>query len=303
MELKLGKLKPVIDHRTIPLRAVLKAELLPELPLIYDNHEVHDIVDNFMYANNEHGCCVISSRGHHTLVFEGFEQGEQIEITDQEIKDEYFEQTGGPDRGLVLLTSIKDWRNDGWPVGGRNYTIYAFASVDWPDHDEVKHCIHLLGGVNLGMKIYQADLDQFNAGEGWHLTDNNGSFKGRHGVYGFKYRDMNNGEEWVKYPESSKVVSYSQDGVWVMTWGRKQFMTWDFFDARIDEAYGIVDNKNKWMQDTSPVDVVKFEGYLKKITEGNEAPNPCPIAQGIVQRLNAASKKFNRHSRFKTFRG
>ena len=80
-------------------------------------------------------------------------------------------------------------------------------------------------------------------------------------------------------------------------------MTWDFFDARIDEAYGIVDNKNKWMQDTSPVDVVKFEGYLQKITEGNEPTNPCPIAQGIVGGLNAASKKFNRHSRFKTFRG
>jgi hypothetical protein len=250
---------------------------LPELPLVYDNHEVYGIVDDFMFANDEHGCCVISSRGHHTLVFEGYEQEKQIEITDQEIKDEYFEQTGGRDTGLILLTSINDWRNDGWPVGGRNYTIYAFASVDWLDHDEVKHCIHLLGGVNLGMKVYQTDLDQFDAGEGWHLTGSNGQFKGRHGIYAYRYRDINNGIESVQYPDSSKVVSYSQDGVWVMTWGKGQFMTWDFFDARIDEAYGIVDNRNKWMGDDSPVDVKRLDAYLQKITEGRGGNSGCAI--------------------------
>jgi len=276
MDYKFGKLPPVIDHRTIPLRAVLRAELLPELPLTYDNHEVYDVIDNFMFANDQYGDCVKASRAHQTLVFEAFEQGKQIEITDQEVIDEYFKETGGRDSGLILLTSIKDWRNDGWPVGGRNYTIYAFASVDWLDHEEVKQCIHLLGGVNLGMKVYQTDLDQFNANEGWHLTDNNGAFKGRHGIYACKYRDLHNGIEWTKYPEASKIVSYSQDGVWVMTWGRKQFMDWAFFDARIDEAYGIVDNRNKWLGD-SPVDVQKLDAYLQEITEGRGENSGCAI--------------------------
>ena len=305
MELKLGKLPPVIDHRTIPLRAILRTEQLPELPLVYDLHEVHNIVDNFVFRNageDALGNCVKASRAHQTLVFEGFEQGKQIEITDQEVVDEYFKETGGRDTGLILLASIKDWRNDGWPVGGKNYKIYSFASVDWLDHDEVKHCIHLLGGVNLGMKVYQTDLDQFNAGEGWHLTNNNGSFKGRHGIYAFRYRDIDNGIESVKYPDSSKVVSYSQDGVWVMTWGRGQFMTWDFFDARIDEAYGIVDNRNKWMGDDSPLDVEELDAWLKKITEGNEEYNPCPFAQSITGALNRLARKLRRQSRFRTYR-
>jgi hypothetical protein len=277
MELKLGKLPPVIDHRTIPLRAVLRTELLPELPLTYDIDEVLDIEDDFVFNNSKYGDCVIASRAHQTLRFEKYEQGVQIPITDQEVVDEYFDQTGGADRGLILLTSIKDWRNDGWPVGGRNYTIYAFASVDWLDHDEVKHCIHLLNGVNFGMKVFQTDLDQFNAGEGWHLTDNSGYLKGRHGVYACKYRDINNGIESVEYPGSSKVVSYSQDGVWAMTWGRKQFMTWDFWDARVDEAYGIVDNKNKWLGDDSPVDVQKLDAYLQEITKGRGENSGCAI--------------------------
>ena len=277
MELKLGKLPPVIDHRTIPLRLIIRAELLPELPSVYDNHEVYNVVDDFMFANDVYGDCVKASRAHQTLVFEAFEQGKQIEITDKEVVDEYFKETGGRDTGLILLTSIKDWRNDGWPIGGRNYTIYAFASVDWFDHDEVKHCIHLLNGVNFGMKVYQTDLDQFKAGEGWHLTGSDGAFKGRHGVYACKYRDIDNGEEWAKYHNSSKVVSYSLDGVWAMTWGRKQFMTWDFWDARVDEAYGIVDNKNKWMGDDSPVDVQKLDAYLQEITKGRGENSGCAI--------------------------
>lgn len=302
MELKLGKLPPVIDHRTIPLRAVLRAELLPELPAVYDIDEVlGGIDDNFVFNNSKYGDCVIAARAHQTLRFEKYEQGIQIPISDDEVVGEYFEQTGGRDTGLILLTSIKDWRNDGWEVGGKNYTIYAFASVDWPDHEEVKHCIHLLGGVNFGMRVYQTDMDQFHAGEGWHLTDDNGAFKGRHGVYACQYRDINNGIESVKYPDSSKVVSYSQDGVWAMTWGRKQFMTWDFWDARVDEAYGIVDNKNKWQPD-SALDVEKLDAYLQEITAGNEEPNLCPIANGIVKGLNTMSMGLGRHSRFRTYR-
>ena len=96
-------------------------------------------------------------------------------------------------------------------------------------------------------------------------------------MYGCQYRDTANGTEWTKYPESSKVISYSQDGVWCMTWGRKQFMTWDFWDARVDECYAIVDNKNDWMGDDSPVDVDKLDAYLEEITgqKEDEPPSGC----------------------------
>ena len=254
-EFKLGKLPAKPDKRTITLSSILREELLPPLPLYYDNQEVLNVDDDFMFANDQYGDCVKAARAHQTLVFEAYEQKKQILITDQEVVDEYFRETGGPDSGLVLLYSLKDWHNDGWIAGGEHYTIYAFASVDWKDHDQVKHCIHLLGGVNFGMKVYQNDMDQFNTNKPWRLTGDNGAYKGGHGVY-------------------LHVYGTDKTGIVCTTWGRQQRMSWEFWDARVDEAYGIVDNRNAWMATSSPVDVQKLDGYLKEITTNGQDPKP-----------------------------
>jgi hypothetical protein len=270
MEIKLGKLPAKDDKRTIKLSSILRKKLLPELPEAFSVDEsVGGIKDDHMFANNQYGDCVIAARAHQTLRFEKYETGVQPEITDQEVIDEYLEQTGGADVGLYLLESLKDWKNDGWPVGGRDYTIYAFASVNWKNHDEVKHCIHLLGGVNFGMLVYQTDIDQFNAGKSWELTGYDGFLQGGHGVY---------------------LYEYDADGLTCMTWGVRQRMTWDFWDARIDEAYGIVDNRDDWVPN-SALDVEKLDGYLAEITgDVEEEQSECPFANILVKGFNKASK-------------
>lgn len=259
MEFIPGKLKPKIDDRTIRLSSIIRKELLPPLPEYYDLDEALGGIDNNrMFLNDLYGCCVISARAHQTFRFEKFEQGTQIEIADQEVKDQYFKETGGGDWGLILLNSLKSWRKEGWPIGDWIYNIYAFASVDWKDHDEVKHCIHLLGGVNFGMRVYQKDMDQFNAGEPWELTGDNGNYLGGHGVYLHDF-------------------GYDADGITCTTWGQRQVMSWPFWDNRIDEAYGIVDNRNDWMGNDSPVDVIKLDGYLKEIAGNGVEPPGCTL--------------------------
>jgi hypothetical protein len=115
------------------------------------------------------------------------------------------------------------------------------------------------------MYVYQKDIDQFKAGEAWSLTGSDGEYKGGHGVY---------------------LCGYDEDGLTCMTWGKKQRMTWDFWDARIDEAYGIVDNRDEWLGEDSPVDVEKLDAYLQEITEGRGEGSTCPVANGIVWILN-----------------
>lgn len=264
---RLGKLPPKIDGRTIKLSSILRYKLLPDLPTEYNlDAALGGIEDNFMYGNDEYGNCVIAARGHQTLRFEKFEEGAQPPITDQEVIDQYLKETGGLDMGLVLLNSLKEWRTNGWLAGGKLYNIYAFASVDRFDHDEVKHCIHLLGGVNYGFRVYQAAIDQFDAGEAWDTVANQGSYLGGHGVYLYRF---------------GRVESVNKLGPVCMTWGKRQQMTWDFWDEHTDEAYGIVDNRNAWLED-SPVDVEKLDGYLREITAGNEQPSPCPLARAYV---------------------
>jgi len=309
MEIKFGKLPPIIDKRTIKLSSIIRKKLLPDLPVSYDIDDVLGVEDNFMYGNDTYGDCVKAARAHQTLRFEKYEQGIQPVITDKEVIDDYLEESGGYDIGLYLLQSLKDWRNKGWLIGGKVYTIHAFASVDWKNHDEVKHCIHLLNGINFGMLVYSKDIEQFEAGEGWHLTGNDGYLRGGHGVYGCKYRDsetiklagllaeqakLNGGKTWLPRPD---IVGYTENGLWCMTWGVKQFMTWDFWDARVDEAYGIVDNRDAWLEH-SPIDVVLLDSYLKEIAGDYVEPSNCKISKAIVWVLNKGWKFLRRKSRF-----
>jgi hypothetical protein len=278
MTLRLGKLPARIDNRTIPLKAIIRKKLLPPLPEAYDLHEAWQVQDNFMFLNDVYGDCVKAARAHQTLVLETIEQGKQIDITDQEVEREYFHETGGPDTGLYLLNSIKDWRNRGWPIGDRNYTIYAFASANWRDHEQVKHCIHLLGGVNFGMMVFTRDIQQFEAGQPWTLTPFAGTFEGGHGVY---------------------LCGYGPEGVTCTTWGRRQRMSWDFWDARVDEAYAVVDNRDDWVGN-SPIDVTKLDAYLKEITHGEIEPSTCPFANAVCWGLDKAFALAGRKSRFKS---
>lgn len=269
-----GKRPARIDNRTIKLKNILRLKLLPDLPETYDLHKVLGVADNFMFGNDRYGDCVKAAQAHQILVAEKSEQGIQIAITDQEVIDAYLAETGGGDNGLYLLDSLKVWRNEGFPIGGKLYKIYAFASVEWKDHDEVKHCIHLLGGVNFGMEVYSKDMEQFKAGKVWEITSNSGLYQGGHGVY---------------LPAYITITGYNEVGPVCVTWGKRQQMTWEFWDVRVDEAYGIVDNRDDWLED-SPVDVKKLDGYLQEITEGNAEPSSCPIANLIVSGLNKTAE-------------
>lgn len=278
MTIRFGKLPPKIDRRTIKLSSILRKELLPALPDYYNIDKYLNIQDNFMFANDIYGDCVIAARAHQTLRFETYEQGIQPHISDEEVIKQYLKETGGEDRGLILLLSLVRWRSNGWVVGGKTYNIHAFASVDWKNHDEVKHCIHLLGGVNFGMDVYSTDIEQFDNNEIWELTPSSGEYLGGHGVYTYAY-------------------GYDGEGLLCMTWGKKQKMTWDFWDARVDEAYGIVDNRDEWL-DNSPIDVELLDSYLREITGDSGEPSECVFSQGLVKVLNILWWLAGRKTRF-----
>lgn len=102
MELKLGKLPPQIDKRTISLKNILRLELLPPLPASHNIDEaLGGIDDSRMFLNDKYGDCVKAARAHQTLRFEKYEQGLQPEITDEEVVQEYFTETGGGHRAYL----------------------------------------------------------------------------------------------------------------------------------------------------------------------------------------------------------
>lgn len=260
-KLRLGKRPPRIDKRTLRLRDIIKVELLPPIPDSFDVDQVLRVSPDLqMFANDQWGNCVIASRANHTLRFEDFEQRPAtITITDQEVLDEYWkEQQFGckllqwlnphPDRGLVYLDSLKAWRNSGWVVGGKTYNIFAFGAIDWLNHSELKACMYLLGGAQMGIKVPQSALDQFNAGQTWELVNRLSPIKGGHAIY---LRGINSDLE-----------------PYCLSWAKIQPMTWEFLDYYGDECFGIVDNTDKWIDPAKdPVDVAKLKAYLDELAK------------------------------------
>lgn len=256
MNLKLGKLPVRKDPRTIKLSSILRA--LPPTPDTFDiDSQWPDLRDNYMFLNDTYGDCVIAGRAHMTLRFERFEEGKIILISDDDVKGEYFSETGGLDSGLVMLNSLNKWRKNGWTAAGEPYWIHAYASVDYKNHNEVKQAIYLLNGVYLGFQVPQSAIDQFKNSQVWDVVPDDGGIQGGHCIYTLAY--------------NSNLVA--------MTWGKRQPMTWAFWDKYVDEAYAIVDEKDTWLPD-SPVDIEKLDGYLSEITNSPVNPEPkchCPF--------------------------
>ena len=259
-DMKLGKREAVYDKRTLRMETVFRK--LPPPPASWDVDRALGLaIPTPMYANDKYGDCVIAGRAHQTLRFEGLEQNRVLPITDKDVVDEYFIQSGGKDTGLYLLESLKDWRHDGWPVTTeiktsrkilclplatkkiqKTYTIYAFGSIEPVNHSSVKSCIHLLSGLYTGILLP-------NSARGQKVWDADENAEGKPGSWG---------------GHCVYIVAYDSDYLTCVTWGDKQKMTWAFLDKYCDEAFGVVDNKNRW-QENSPIDVELLESYLKSL--------------------------------------
>lgn len=258
MSYKLGKLPAKIDARTLELYYVLNTTQLPPLPSFYDFDDAHQTtIPLSMFGNDKVGCCVIASRANQILRFEFEECKYHIPITTQIVIDEYYREQnyGGnkcwltailqkkPDKGLIMLDSLNDWRKTGWNLYDNQYTIYAFAALNRTDHEEVKQAIYLLNGVQIGVTITKDAMNQFNVGQTWDITPDT-RIVGGHAVY---------------------LVGYDATGPICITWGKKQHMTWAWWDKYVDEAYAIVDNKNTWASN-SVINVELLDQYLHEIT-------------------------------------
>lgn len=245
-QLKLGKLPQKIDPRTFQFKKLLVSGNLPQLPDSYDVDSVFTgFSDNNMFGNDQYGDCVMAGRGHMTLRFEDFEQKKLIPITTQEVLKEYFKESHGQDSGLVMLDSLNEWRKKGWKTAGKTYTIYAYAQMDIKNHNEVKYSVFLLRGAYTGFNVPKSAMDQFNAGQPWTVVAGS-PIEGGHCVY---------------------IVGYNPTGPVCVTWGRKQQMTWEFWDAYFDEAYAVVDNRDSWISaKNDPLNCKVLAQELQQIT-------------------------------------
>jgi len=244
--LKLGKAPAKADPRNFKLAALLKAP--PPAPAQFDFDLLHPGIPTPMFANDVHGDCVMAARAHLTLRFEDIEQGSVLMITDQAVLKEYFKETGGADNGLVILDSLNEWRQQGWkPTSKKDvYKVHAFAQVSPANHTEVKAAIYLLTAAYVGLALPTSAQAQIQAGQPWDVTSGSDAAPGSWGGH------------------CVMIPGYNPNGPVCVTWGRKQQMTWSFFDKYCDEAYAIVDEVDK-KKGKPGIDVQKLMQLLNSL--------------------------------------
>jgi len=219
MTLMLGKNPAKRDLRNLLMKDVLKPVV--QIPMCYsfDNH--HRDIPTPMFGNDKHGDCVIAGRAHQTLRFEYIEQGNILEITDEDVVTEWHKENGNTDNGLYVLDSLSRWRNDGWVIGDKNYKIKAFAQNNPHDMNEIKTTIFNNIGIGLGIAMPDSWNTEFSAGKPWVNTTLPPNPYNGHYVY---------------------VMGYDKTGLTCITWGKRQKMSWAFFTKYTDEAYAIMDD-------------------------------------------------------------
>ena len=240
---KLGKDAPKIDRRTLLVDDLYIAKDLPPIPQVYDFDAAHPGAPLPMFANDVHGDCVLAGRAHMTLRMEFIEQNAWLKITDAQVLAEYFKESGGADNGLVMLDSLNAWRR-GWKAAGQTYTIDAYAAVTPKKHASVQAAIYLLDGIYTGFALPISA--QAQVGKVWDVV---AGARGKPGSWG---------------GHCVYVPAWNATGPVCVTWGKRQQMTWAFWDKYCDESYAIVDNLDAWRAKPG-IDVKSLEAYLQQI--------------------------------------
>lgn len=171
--------------------------------------------------NDTLGDCTVETAGHLLMSMSANASAPIIPtapqiLTPYEAVGGYDPATGANDDGLVLTDLLDYWGRTG--IAGNRIKGYVRLNVN--NLNQIKQAIYRFGGVALGIRMPQSAEDQFDLGKSWTRTWWPTPIVGGHAV---------------------PALSYTRDGLGVITWGEKQGLTWDWYEEYCEEAYAILD--------------------------------------------------------------
>lgn len=243
-DIKLGKLAPKHDSRTLWFDSYIDKPKLPKIPKSYGYSR--GIRYWGMMGNDKIGDCTAAMEAHAVMCWTNATSKFYIP-TDKEVVDFYSSVTGyngteASDTGAALLDVEKAMRNIG--LGGHRQG--AFTAIQPKNIDHIKLALYIFGCVKIGVQLPDTCFDQAV----WHIPTNPG------------WSDLPN-------PNSGHAIlltDYDQKFVKVITWGEPKYATWEWIEACMDEGYvGL--SKDFLMGKKSPAgfDIANLNADLKLI--------------------------------------
>lgn len=233
MAYKLGK-KPARNAIGFSFADYFDASKLPTPPSTFGHHTA--VSDFHMLGNDLYGCCVWSGAAHEHYIWSLEGGRERVRITTADVLSDYAAATGfdpakpDTDQGSDIKDAASYRRKTGIiDANGRRHQIDSYVALKIGNVEELALATWLTGAVGIGLQIPNDAQDQFEAAQPWSVSPGAPRIEGGHYV---------------------PVVGRNESGNFlVVTWGKIQEMTPEFYGRFSDEAIGylsieILDAKN-----------------------------------------------------------
>jgi hypothetical protein len=238
--MKLGKLAPRVDHRTLRMARYIAFEALPPPPVTVDYTK--GITSFGMMLNDTLGICTEAAKGHAVQIWTA-NLGTEITVPDAVVLDAYEKECGynpadsSTDQGGDEITVLNSWRNNGF--GG--HELLGYADPNPNDILHVKQSIYLFGGVYIGLALPLTAQTQ----DIWDVELDNRSWFAKM----LKKSDPTEPNSWGGH--AVFCPAYNNIGPICITWGQLKQMTWAFWLKYCDESHTLF--SKDWIGAKNPV--------------------------------------------------
>lgn len=209
----LGKQAPLHDERTLKMANYLDVEV-PTPPEV----KPPEGVTWGMYLNDVKGDCTCAAVGHIIMSWRIQEGNTTPPPTDSDVLSLYNYVNGGQDEGSTCLFVLNTWRK--WGIASDK--LGAYVSIDPHNLNHIKLAVWMFGAVYVGIALPKTARTT----ETWDVPSSGPVGDAAVGSWG---------------GHAVNIVGYTEVGPIVVTWGRLQQMTWNFWTTYADEAYAPVD--------------------------------------------------------------
>ena len=218
-KVKLGK-QPAHHDKRIPMLSKYTATLpAPPSAITYDSK----ITNLGMMLNDKLGDCTCAAVGHCIQQWTAEAQTKEVVLPDQaieklyEIVGHYNPANPSSDKGAVEIDVLNYWLGN--PVQANK--LSAFCALEPQNHQEIQDAVFIFGNCYIGLALPLSAQTQTV----WTVPAGGATGQGAPGSWG---------------GHAVPIVAYDQRGLTCITWGELKRMTWQFWNAYCDEAYGLL---------------------------------------------------------------
>lgn len=260
MNFKFGRQPFIKDERDLHYRNY-RATALPPIPVSFGHQGL--IADWGMLGNDSVGDCTCAGADHGIMLWTAEGSNQAATFTAANTISDYSAITGynpndpNSDQGAqirnVLSYQLKTGMID---ASGKRHKIGAYLQIDQTNLNEVLEAAYLFSVVEIGINFPDSAMTQFNQGQPWTVVPG-ATIEGGHDV---------------------PIVGYDGTDLYVVTWGKLQKMSPDFFATYCEEAWVKLSPEFLNGQGVSPegFNLAQLQADLAAIRNVQPGPPPVP---------------------------